>query len=164
MRCGGEDKQFPFNATTKTVAAGSNLGFWAEGGLGHPGPVQVYMAQVPAGQDAAKWSGEGNVWFKIQGDPPTVTDKGLQWPHAGNMQKTVDFKLPASLPAAAYLLRVEQIALHGAGSDGGAQIYIQCAQVKVTGNGNGSPRPKVAFPGAYKTADPGIKIQIYNPV
>jgi hypothetical protein len=76
---------------------------------------------------------------------------------------TVSTKIPASLPSGNYLLRVEHIALHGAGSEGGAQIYIQCAQLKVTGGGKGTPSPKVAFPGAYSKTDPGIKFQLYYP-
>jgi hypothetical protein len=75
----------------------------------------------------------------------------------------VTTKLPASLPNGNYLLRVEHIALHGAANDNGAQIYIQCAQLKVSGGGNGNPSPKVAFPGAYSKADPGIKFQLYWP-
>jgi len=38
----------------------------------------------------------------------------------------------------------------------GAQFYISCAQVTVTGNGAGTPSPLVAFPGAYKPADRGV--------
>jgi hypothetical protein len=77
--------------------------------------------------------------------------------------QTVSTKIPKSLPSGNYLLRVEHIALHGAGSENGAQIYIQCAQLKVTGGGTGSPSPKVSFPGAYSKTDPGIKFQLYYP-
>ena len=49
-----------------------------------------------------------------------------------------------------YLVRSEHIALHGASNVGGAQIYISCAQINVTGGGSGKPSPLVAFPGAYK--------------
>jgi hypothetical protein len=61
-------------------------------------------------------------------------------------------------------MRVEHIALHSASAVGGAQFYLSCAQLKVENGGNGSPSPKVAFPGAYKATDPGIQINIYYPV
>jgi len=68
----------------------------------------------------------------------------------------VNFKIPASLPSGNYLARVESIALHLAQRAGGAQFYLACAQVSVTGGGNGTPGPLVAFPGAYKSNDPGL--------
>lgn len=61
-------------------------------------------------------------------------------------------------------MRAEHIALHSAGSSGGAQFYISCAQINVTGGGAGTPGPLVAFPGAYKPTDPGIMINIYYPI
>jgi hypothetical protein len=73
-------------------------------------------------------------------------------------------KIPSSLPAGNYLLRVEHIALHSASSVNGAQLYISCAQLAVTGGGSGSPYPLVAFPGAYKNTDAGLLINIYSGV
>lgn len=70
--------------------------------------------------------------------------------------------VPKSLPSGDYLLRIEHIALHQASRAGGAQFYISCAQVKVTGGGSGSPAPLVSFPGAYKASDPGIMVNIYS--
>ena len=62
-----------------------------------------------------------------------------------------------------YLFRIEHVALHSASAAGGAQFYISCAQVHVSG-GSGSAQPKdlVSFPGAYKATDPGLMINIYN--
>ena len=54
-----------------------------------------------------------------------------------------------------------QIALHVASSYPGAQFYIGCAQVKITGGGSASP-PKISIPGTYKGSDPGITVNIYN--
>lgn len=45
-----------------------------------------------------------------------------------------------------YLLRIEQIGLHSASAKGGAQFYISCAQIKVTGSGSGQFSPTVRFP------------------
>ena len=48
-------------------------------------------------------------------------------------------------------------ALHGASSYPGAQFYMECAQINVTG-GSGSKTPStVSFPGAYKGSDPGMR-------
>lgn len=46
-------------------------------------------------------------------------------------------------------------ALHAASSYPGAQFYMECAQISITG-GSGSKSPAtVAFPGAYHGTDPG---------
>jgi cellulase len=57
------------------------------------------------------------------------------------------------------------IALHGAGSRNGAQFYMECAQIEVTGGVPGSKKPEtVSIPGVYKATDPGIMVNIYpNP-
>jgi hypothetical protein len=75
---------------------------------------------------------------------------------------TVSVTIPKNLPSGDYLLRVEHIALHSASTVGGAQFYISCAQVSVTGGGSGTPSPLVSFPGAYSATDPGIKVNIYS--
>jgi hypothetical protein len=69
--------------------------------------------------------------------------------------------IPRNVPSGDYLLRIEHIALHGASQANGAQFYISCAQITVTGGGSGSPSPLVSFPGAYSASDPGIKVNIY---
>jgi hypothetical protein len=62
------------------------------------------------------------------------------------------------------LLRAEHIALHGAGSVGGAQLYISCAQISVSGgSGTINTGSLVSFPGAYSPTDPGILFQLYWP-
>jgi hypothetical protein len=76
----------------------------------------------------------------------------------------VTFKIPAATPSGNYLLRFEHIGLHVAQTVNGAQFYISCGQITVTGGGSGTPSPLVAFPGAYSQADPGILINIYYPV
>jgi len=147
---------------TMTVQAGSSIGFTAQSSISHPGPLQFYMAKVPAGKTAASWDGSGNVWFKIFEQGPSISSGGLTWPSQGQSKVTVP--IPKSLPSGDYLFRVEHIGLHSAGSAGGAQFYISCAQITVEGGGNGSPGPLVSFPGAYKASDPGIQINIYYPV
>ncbi|KAI1643311.1 glycoside hydrolase family 61 protein [Daldinia loculata] len=149
-------------AKTMTVAAGSTVGFTADASVSHPGTLQFYMAKVPAGQKADSWDGSGAVWFKIFSQGPNISPSGLTWPSQGATQVTT--KIPSCIPAGDYLLRVEHIALHSAGSVGGAQTYISCAQLTVTGGGSKTPTNLVSFPGAYKATDPGILINIYYPV
>jgi hypothetical protein len=73
--------------------------------------------------------------------------------------------IPKCLPDGDYLLRIEQTGLHTAQAAGGAQFYISCAQVHVSGGtGSGTPAPLVSFPGAYVATDPGLMINIYYPI
>ncbi len=120
------------------------------------------MAKVPDGQDAVTWDGKGEVWFKIYAEKAISSGGQLSW--ASLNKGSVSVTIPKSLPSGDYLLRVEHIALHMASSVGGAQFYISCAQVKVSGGGSGSPSPLVSFPGVYKSSDPGIKVNIYSAV
>lgn len=78
-------------------------------------------------------------------------------------KKSVEFTIPKNVPSGNYLVRVESIALHQAQAVGGAQMYLSCAQIKVTDGGSGTPGPLVAFPGAYQASDPGL-IWTYYPV
>lgn len=77
---------------------------------------------------------------------------------------TLSFTIPKATPSGDYIARIEHIGLHAAAQPNGAQFYLSCAQITVTGGGSGTPAPLVAFPGAYKATDPGILFQIYYPV
>ncbi|KAI0018945.1 glycoside hydrolase family 61 protein [Xylariomycetidae sp. FL0641] len=148
------------NTATMEIAAGDTVGFRVDGGIQHPGPLQFYMAKVPQDSSAAAFDGSGNVWFKIYEDGPTFGDE-ITWPSAGKSE--VEVKIPSCLAAGDYLLRVEHIALHSAGSAGGAQFYQACAQLHVTGGGS-KTFSGVSIPGAYSANDPGILFQLYWPV
>lgn len=159
MRCnvGG----FSGNATeTYEVAAGDQIGFVINSNFGHPGPQQVYMSQAPS--TAAEYDGSGS-WTKIySATTSNITSQGLQW--ATNGISSFVFDIPSETPAGEYLVRAEGLALHGASTEGGAQWYIGCAQIKVTGSGSGTLSPSVQIPGVYKGDEPGILINIYWPV
>lgn len=73
-------------------------------------------------------------------------------------------RIPPCVANGEYLLRIEHIALHSASAPGGAQLYLSCAQISVTG-GTGTIRTPglVSFPGAYRSNDPGIMYQLYWP-
>ncbi|KAK1758132.1 glycosyl hydrolase family 61-domain-containing protein [Echria macrotheca] len=134
-------------------------------GGAHWGPVQVYLTKVP---DAAKADGSTS-WFKIFSNSWSKKGKVGDDDNWGTRDLNtccgkMDVKIPADIPAGDYLLRAEALALHTAGSAGGAQFYVSCYQITVSGGGNASPSPLVKFPGAYSANDPGIKINIHAAV
>ncbi|CAG8982098.1 hypothetical protein HYALB_00013956 [Hymenoscyphus albidus] len=162
IRC-GKDASANFAPGILSVAAGQTLGFSVDPEIQHPGPSMAYLAKVPAGKTAANWDGSGAVWFKVwEQGPSALNSNGGTWPATG--LKTLSFAIPKATPSGDYLVRIEHIGLHGAGSTNGAQFYLSCGQITITGGGSGTPGPLVAFPGAYKATDPGILIQIYWPV
>lgn len=134
-------------------------------GGAHYGPLQVYLSKVP---DASTADGSTS-WFKIYsaawaknpvgkvGDDDFWGVKDLN-ACCGKM----DVPIPASLPAGDYLLRAEVIALHASGSPGGAQHYMTCYELSVTGGGAGAAPTGVQFPGAYKASDAGILVNIHG--
>ncbi|RPD62199.1 hypothetical protein L226DRAFT_551726 [Lentinus tigrinus ALCF2SS1-7] len=123
----------------------------------HKGPVMAYLAKV---DNATSLSVTGLKWFKIWEDGMDSSQKWGVDRLIANKGK-VSFTIPNCIAAGQYLLRVELIALHGASSYPGAQFYMECAQLQITGGGSTQPAT-VSFPGAYAGSDPGIKINIYQ--
>ncbi|TEB37990.1 glycoside hydrolase family 61 protein [Coprinellus micaceus] len=148
-------------ASTARVAAGSKVGFKANQAVYHQSSANIYMAKAPG--NVTTWDGSGAVWFRVH-EIPAVTDGGKSISFPAQNVETYEFTLPTSLPSGQYLVRVENIAIHGASTFGGAQFYISCAQIEVTGGGNGTPGPLVAIPGVYTGNEPGILLNIYWPV
>ncbi|OTA93338.1 glycoside hydrolase family 61 protein [Hypoxylon sp. CO27-5] len=149
---------------TTQVKAGGQITWVANPNIYHPGgymALSAYMAKVPSGKTATDFDGSGKVWFKVYQDMPTSSGGQYTWPSNGKAQ--VSFTVPQCLADGDYLFRIEHVALHSASAAGGAQFYISCAQIHVSG-GSGSAQPKelVSFPGAYKATDPGLMINIYN--
>ena len=97
----------------------------------------------------------GLKWFKIYHDGLNTANGEWAVDKLIKNKGKVNFKLPSCIAPGQYLLRVELIALHSAGNYPGAQFYMECAQINVTG-GSGSKTPAtVSFPGAYHGTDPG---------
>lgn len=73
--------------------------------------------------------------------------------------------VPASLAPGNFVLRHEIIALHGAGTEGGAQNYPQCVNIQVEGSGSLMPCNEGADcrhgPEMYEAGDAGITVNIY---
>ncbi|KAK0752442.1 glycoside hydrolase [Schizothecium vesticola] len=159
MRCFQSNHQGA--QATLTVAAGSSVPYHASQGVYHPGPMAFYMARVPDGQSVSSWKGDGAVWFKIYHEQPGF---GQQLTWGSSNKATFSAPIPSCIKAGNYLLRAEHLGLHSAGSPGGAQFYISCAQLEVTGGGSTEPPNKVSFPGAYQANHPGIQININWPI
>jgi cellulase len=124
-------------------------------GGNHDGPVIVYMSKVNNALSDA-----GSSWFKIFQNGLVKTDYWGTDALNANCGKQ-DVKIPSDIVPGDYLIRAEVIALHVAGNAGGAQHYVTCWQVKVSGSGNALPSG-VSFPGAYKSTDPGILFNVYG--
>ncbi|KAI1656742.1 glycoside hydrolase family 61 protein [Daldinia decipiens] len=126
-------------------------------GGNHFGPVIAYLSKV---SDAASADGSSS-WFKIfeVGYDPATKTWGNDILNKGCGKQ--DVKIPSDIAPGDYLLRAETIALHTASQAGGAQFYMTCYQITVTGGGSANP-PGVKFPGAYSANDPGIKVDIWG--
>ena len=76
--------------------------------------------------------------------------------------KPATLTLPEGLAAGAYLLRHEIISLSNASTEGGADFYASCAQIKVEHGGSDVPADAdlASFPGAYSDTDKGILLDV----
>ncbi|KAG8728227.1 hypothetical protein FRC11_011559, partial [Ceratobasidium sp. 423] len=142
-----EMHQQPGDRNCATEAIGGN----------HDGPTIIYMAKV---DNAATAVGSDANWFKVAQTGLVSTDYWGTDVMNANCGK-VEFTIPSDLPAGNYLIRAEVIALHVASSIGGAQLYMSCYQINVTGGGSANPAT-VKFPGAYSPTDPGILFDLYG--
>ncbi|CAG9946820.1 unnamed protein product [Clonostachys rosea f. rosea IK726] len=107
----------------------------------HKGPVSAYLKK----EDGLDSSGE---WATTK----VINGQGLH-----------KITIPKCIESGQYLLRAEMLALHSATGYPGAQFYQECAQINVIG-GTGTGKPStVSIPGAYKSTDPGVTINIYWP-
>ncbi|RXW22113.1 hypothetical protein EST38_g3739 [Candolleomyces aberdarensis] len=145
-----------------TVAAGATVKFnWTEWPDSHKGPIITYMARAPS--DITKWNpGNSAVWFKID---HSGKDASGRWAAAETLvanRGIYTTRIPPRLRPGQYIIRHEILALHGAWSYPGVQVYPSCVQVEVTGSGSASPTSFVSFPGAYTAQTPGIVFDVYT--
>lgn len=128
------------------------------------GPLLTYLAACP-GDSCEGFDGSGDVWFKIDqlGLLPTATDlRGPWWQRElvladGTAQEGYTVTIPKNLKPGNYLIRTELIMM----ASRPPQIYPECAQITVTGDGTELPGEEylVSFPGAY--ADSGKTIACF---
>ncbi|POS75651.1 glycosyl hydrolase family 61 [Diaporthe helianthi] len=123
----------------------------------HKGPISYYLAKV---DNAATTGTSGLKWFKVAHEGLSGGKWAVDNMIAGGGWHY--FTMPSCIAPGDYLLRVELIALHGAGSQGGAQFYMECAQIRVTGSGTNTGANFVSMPGPYPPNDPGVLVNIYD--
>ncbi|TEB32810.1 glycoside hydrolase [Coprinellus micaceus] len=158
ITCSIGNSKLPSAEITASVAAGGIVtAVWNTWPIGHYGPILNYIAKCPASGCSSWKADSGSPWIKISQE----TYDG-EWP-SDKLAKngfTHDIKIPKNLAAGSYLIRHENLALHGASQPAGAQFYPVCIQITVTGGGSYVPAGNLNFPGAYKATDPGI---LFNP-
>ncbi|KAH7336809.1 glycosyl hydrolase family 61-domain-containing protein [Rhizoctonia solani] len=126
------------------------------------GPMMTYFAQVPVGQTADTFTGEGAKWFKTD----EAGKKNNKWVQASLMTgATFKTKIPETLANGDYLVRHEIVALHNAESKGGVEFYPSCLQLRIknsnAGNATVTATPTLSFPGAYTADDPGLLVNVF---
>jgi len=129
----------------------ASLGAWPH----NTGPMLTYLASCGS-TTCDQFDSRTAKWFKI--DQVAKDDSG-NWVQQQLMDGGVySTNLPDNLAPGEYLVRHEIIALHLATSEGGAEFYPSCQQIKVGGSGTGVPSEDqlLSFPGAYSDNDPGI--------
>lgn len=164
MTCGkGPTKRAPQQCK---VAAGQSLNFVfgrnsAQDDVidpSHVGPCNVYLAPS-SNSNAAPTKG----WFKIS---EGVWDAQNKWCTDKLIKNkgVLGVPIPANLKAGSYVARTEINALHEANSQGGAQFYIFCAEIQVTGSGNALPSADqtVSIPGYLNSNSPGVMFNAYQ--
>ncbi|KAK2613595.1 hypothetical protein N8I77_000500 [Diaporthe amygdali] len=123
----------------------------------HLGPTLAYLKKV---DNALTDTGVGSGWFKIQQDGYNAGAWGTS--KVINNGGIHAISIPSCIAPGQYLLRAEMIALHAASSSGGAQLYMECAQINVVGGTGASTPATYSIPGIYKATDPGLLINIYS--
>ncbi|KAI8635103.1 lytic polysaccharide monooxygenase [Xylariaceae sp. FL1651] len=172
MVCGINGTKSGHQTGTAKVEAGSVIGFRAfaanyeqglvptrefnphSDGIGHPGPGQAYMSKAPGALE--DYEGDGD-WFKIG---TSGASDGMHWDSDGKPE--LNFTIPKTTPPGKYLVRVEHFNISPLFNS--TQMFVNCAQVEVTGPGGGTPGPMTKLPG-YDPADKGIWLPraMYNP-
>ncbi|KAJ7636263.1 glycoside hydrolase [Roridomyces roridus] len=131
------------------------------------GPLMVYLASCAGVASCAELDSSETTaaeWFKI--DEQGRDGNGIWAQDKLDAGAPASFVLPQTLKSGHYLLRHEIIALHTAQYVGGAEFYVGCVQLNVTGHEEGAPNAKagelVRIPGAYTPTDSGILIDVYD--
>jgi hypothetical protein len=170
MNCGHNAK---IAALVADASPGSTVEFsWRNGEGGtwvhNTGPIMTYMASCGDG-GCATFDSANAQFFKIaeQG-----RKEDGQWTMADlttGPEATTKVTLPSTLPAGEYLIRHELIAMQLGMTEGGAEFYPACLQIRLaaparTAASLPSGDQVVTFPGGYSDSDPGIHdTNIYNP-
>ncbi|CAE6433770.1 unnamed protein product [Rhizoctonia solani] len=161
MHCNNDGSAGP-NQKTLTIAAGKTITSIYSQWTHAEGPYTVYLAACPSTGCTSVNSATAK-WFKIYElgliSGTVYTGKWANGLLMANLKW--DTVIPSNLKAGQYLIRWETLALHQSNTP---QFYPECAQLEVTGSGTAFPTSEylVSIPGAWKTSDPGVTIDIYS--
>lgn len=130
---------------------------WYNELIEHPGPGMIYMSKAPG--SVSEYMGDGD-WFKVwesgPNGPANVDDSWGTW-----QQDRMEFTVPDDIPDGEYLVRFEHVGIHE-NHVGKSQFYMECAQIAITGGGDGVPGPLVQIPGVYSAQDPAFTYSIWG--
>ncbi|EXL51747.1 hypothetical protein FOCG_07576 [Fusarium oxysporum f. sp. radicis-lycopersici 26381] len=151
---------------TADVTAGTTITVrWSDWPEAHWGPVLDYMARCP-NDDCTTVDKKKLKFFKIdemgQLTRGTVPGKPGYW--ANNKLRDEDFSwditIPAKIAPGSYVLRHEIIALHAGGAEGTTQMYPQCINLFIKGDGTAQPDGVFATD-LYSSTDPGLLHNVF---
>ncbi|KAK3322889.1 glycoside hydrolase [Apodospora peruviana] len=152
--------------TSTNVAAGSDITLtWTKWPDSHHGPILTYLA--PCHGDCHAANKTELEWFKIDetGQIKLGAGNGTAgyWAADQLIAQNGDWTvhIPSSIKKGNYVLRHEIIALHSAYNVGAAQLYPQCVNLAITGDGTESPVGVVGQK-LYSATEAGLHYNIYN--
>ncbi|EPE34273.1 hypothetical protein GLAREA_09967 [Glarea lozoyensis ATCC 20868] len=120
------------------------------------------VINVPAGAKVGGWWGHVIGGAQGSNDPDNPIAASHKGPVIYYLAKVDDAATTGTTGLKWFKIGEEGRSNGNAGSNGQAQFYMECAQINITGSGTKSSTNTVSFPGAYKSSDPGILINIYN--
>ncbi|KAJ9659429.1 hypothetical protein H2198_003158 [Neophaeococcomyces mojaviensis] len=146
------------------VNAGSKIELqWNTWPDSHKGPMLDYLA--PCGDDCTTVDKTGLQFTKIEESGLIDgTSNPQHWASDDLIANNFTWvtTIPAEIAPGKYVLRHETIALHSAGTEGGAQAYPQCINLEISGSGTNSLSSGTLGTKLYTPTDPGILINIYR--
>ncbi|TBU45342.1 glycosyl hydrolase family 61-domain-containing protein [Dichomitus squalens] len=121
------------------------------------GPLMTYMASCGSA-GCANFDSSFARWFEIE-------ESGFRSDGTWAMKSLfgglpANLVLPSNIAPGGYLIHHEIPALQKAQTEGGADLYPSCAQLRVGGSQFWEPQLTTSFPGAYST-DSGILVNVY---
>lgn len=136
--------------------------YWTKWAESHHGPVLDYLA--PCSSSCTAVSPSALSFTKIAESGLITPGNPSSYVFASDAlikhNSTWNVKIPAGLKNGEYVLRTEIIALHAAGTVGGAQNYPQCFNLRVTGGGHVSLPQGLPATKFYKPDMRGIVFNI----
>ncbi|KAJ3038675.1 hypothetical protein HDV00_000424 [Rhizophlyctis rosea] len=145
----GVNRPLSTTATPITVTAGSTVKAHWNPNVFHIGPSSVYASRALTSPFS---------WSKVYEQGYLGNDKWSSDAINAN-GNTLSFTIPSGMANGRWVLRIEHLALHQAGTKGGAQFYVRCVDINVVGGGSSIPSGGT-IPGLFTSSTNGV---IWNP-